>query len=177
MKLIENSEHEHPITLCEWSDVAARLALVDRPEHRVYGLPPGGMIAAGFLTVAENCTDPADATHILIDCVRDPEMLDHIRRNYPNHEVAVLFDETSTDRHRGTMIMPWEAAEPPKPVSPSRTGMGENEWQLWQLLTQAIEGAADIDWYDPDTYGVFMSHVKTARSLVESCPTVRAMLE
>ncbi|NCC93934.1 MAG: hypothetical protein EOM10_11730 [Opitutae bacterium] len=177
MKTIENSEHDQPITVCDWKDVAARLALVDRPENIVYGVPPGGMIAAGFLAVATNVADPADANTILIDVIREPEDLDAIERRFPDLTVKALFDQTSTDRNRGWLVMPWEEQEPAKQPTRGKSGLTEEEWAVRSCLESAIDGALALDWPNPATLESFYSHAYTALALLQSRPVERALLE
>jgi len=176
VKTIENSEHDQPITLCDWQDVAARLALVDRPTNTVYGVPAGGMIAAGFLAAATNTPDPAAANTILVDVIRSHEQRDAIRRQFPDKNIRVLFDETSTDRNRGYMVMPWEEQEPEIPTERGRSGLTDPEWSLWQAITEAIEQGMSLPWPCPETAEAFFHHATAARAMIEARPTERALV-
>jgi hypothetical protein len=177
MKTIDNSEHDQPITLCDWNDVGARLSLVDRPENTVYGVPSGGMIAAGFLAAAKNVHDPTEASIILVDVIRSDEQREAIERQFPDKGIRVLFDQTATDRNRGWLVMPWEEQEPAKPTERGRSGLADAEWSLWQSLTGAIEQAMGMPWLDPASAEAFRLHATAARATIEARPTERALLD
>lgn len=177
MKTIENSEHDQPITICDWHDVAARLALVDRPDNIVYGVPPGGMIAAGFLEKAKNATRPSTANTILLDVIREPDDLDAIERRFPDVAVKALFDQTSTDRNRGWLVMPWEEQEPAKQPTRGKTGLTEEEWAVWQEFSGVVGRATELPWVNPVAIEAFHSHAMTALAMIEARPVQRAILE
>ena len=52
-----------------WEEVFRALAPYDYKENIVYGVPKGGMIAAGFLKTARVTHDPSKANIILDDVV------------------------------------------------------------------------------------------------------------
>lgn len=103
-----------------WSDVFARIAVVreailntfgTRLSVRVYGVPRGGMIVAGFLCNVPNlcmCCDPTIASLIVDDIVDAGERRDGSRRRYPTIPFYSLFDKTGADAHLGKIVMPWE---------------------------------------------------------------------
>lgn len=177
MKSYADSEHDQDVTLCDWQDVAMRLALVDRPENVVYGIPPGGMIASGFLAAATNVQDPADANVILVDVIRGSDEFTSLRERYPGKEVKALFDQTATDRKRGWLVMPWESQADAKPTTRGQSRLTDEEWSIWQTLTAAIEIAMAMPWPDPATAEEFYRHVTIARALIEARPCERALLE
>lgn len=177
MKTLSDSEHDQDVTLCDWKDVAARLALIDRTENVVYGIPPGGMIAAGFLSVATNVRDPDDANVILVDVIRNPDELTALEEQYPGKEVKALFDQTATDRKRGWLVMPWESQADAKPTTRGQSRLTDEEWSIWQTLTAAIEAAMSMPWPDLATAEEFYAHITVARALIEARPTERALLE
>jgi len=177
MKSYADSEHDQDVTLCEWADVTMRLALIDRPENVVYGIPPGGMIAAGFLAAATNVQDPEEASVILVDVVRSPDEFAALREQYPGKEVKALFDQTTIDRKRGWLVMPWESQADAKPTTRGKSRLTDEEWSLWQTLTATIETAMSMPWPDPATAEEFYAHITVARALIESRPVERALLE
>ena len=177
MKTLSDSEHDQDVTLCEWADVTMRLALVDRPENVVYGIPPGGMIAAGFLAAATNVQDPNEASVILVDVIRNPDEMASLKELFPGKEVRALFDQTATDRKRGWLVMPWESQAEAKPTTRGKSRLTDEEWSLWQTLTATIETAMSMPWPDPATAEEFYAHITVARALIEARPVERALLE
>jgi len=176
MKTLSDSEHDQDVTLCDWRDVSARLALLDRPENTVYGVPPGGMIAAGFLSAATNVPGPTDATVILVDVIRSEEHRAVLHKQFPCQEIKSLFDQTATDRKRGWLVMPWESQEQEcqPPVDPARAGLTDEEWEAWQALDKAVDLAMGLPWPNLTLCEAFYHHAISARAVLSALPAERA---
>ena len=92
-----------------WDEVFEQLAAIDLPGTKVYGIPKGGMIAAGFLKKATITPIPDMADVILDDIFGTGSTLLH----YAKYKVHFhwLFD--TRQYPKGTwLVMPWEAEHP-----------------------------------------------------------------
>jgi hypothetical protein len=67
-----------------WDGFFALLKEYDKPENIVYGVPKGGMIAAGFLKQAKITHDPFQATMILDDVIDSGVTRAHYLRLFPH---------------------------------------------------------------------------------------------
>ena len=54
-----------------WQEIMSKInkSGIDQKDHKIYGVPKGGMIAAGFLQNATSVYDPKVADFILDDIV------------------------------------------------------------------------------------------------------------
>lgn len=107
--MTEIPKREEKVVLTWW-EVLHRLSEIDvRSSSRVYGVPRGGMIAAGFLQECENVTDPDQADIILDDLVDSGKTREHWRSRYPGKEFIALFDKQIETRLQGRwVVFPWE---------------------------------------------------------------------
>lgn len=100
----------------EWEDVYERLAQVDLPGNRIYGVPRGGMIACAFLKQAEVVTHPSDATHILDDVLDSGITKQKFTKDYPNTPfIALVWKgawEGNSDLAGKWVEFPWDAQHP-----------------------------------------------------------------
>lgn len=91
-----------------WDDIHTTLQKIDRPDEIVYGVPKGGMIAAGFLTKATITTHPEKATIILDDLVDSGKTKEYYQNLYPDIPFVALFEKTTPE----WIVFPWEAQHP-----------------------------------------------------------------
>jgi GTP cyclohydrolase I len=94
-----------------WPMVFEQLEMIDHPEESVYGIPKGGMIAAGFLTQATNATRPEHATIILDDILDSGETIKKYMGEYPKKKFHVLFNKRLNLENKW-VVFPWEAQHP-----------------------------------------------------------------
>lgn len=94
-----------------WEEVFQRLMKYDHQGNFIYGVPKGGMIAAGFLKVASTTNDPSKANIILDDLIDSGATREKYKQMYPDIPFVGLFDkekENITD----WLIFPWEYEHP-----------------------------------------------------------------
>jgi len=104
-----------------WDDVFSRLSTIDIYGNVVYGIPKGGMIAAGFLKHAKVTHDPALANIILDDICDSGKTMDKYMDMLPKLDrrtaFYALFDKqvSSVDRQLcegAWLVFPWEKDHP-----------------------------------------------------------------
>lgn len=95
-------------TILTWDDIQERLAPLDKANTKVYGVPRGGMIVAGFLRQAENVTDPEQADLILDDIIDSGRTKDRYRESFPQTPFVGLIDKQTGDNDMGWVVFPWE---------------------------------------------------------------------
>jgi GTP cyclohydrolase I len=91
-----------------WDTVFEALKLVDLPENTVYGVPKGGMIAAGFLKHAKRTWKPEDANIILDDLVDSGATKAKYEQRFPSAKFVALVEKQNND----WIVFPWEADHP-----------------------------------------------------------------
>lgn len=91
-----------------WEEVFRALAPYDYKENIVYGVPKGGMIAAGFLKTARVTHDPSKANIILDDVVDSGATKRLYESKYPDAAFISLIEKKDTE----WLIFPWEADHP-----------------------------------------------------------------
>lgn len=94
-----------------WLEVMMALDNFDKEGRKVYGVPKGGMIAAGFLRSAISICDPKESDLILDDLIDSGATKEKYGAFYPGKPFAVLFDK----KEMGTndwLVMPWEKDHP-----------------------------------------------------------------
>jgi GTP cyclohydrolase I len=101
-----------------WEEIFIRLKYIDRPENIVYGIPKGGMIAAGFLKHAKRTHDPKEANYLLDDIIDTGKTI----RSYTtkiNNKCSVygLYDlllssEDAKFYKDKWLVFPWEQEHP-----------------------------------------------------------------
>lgn len=91
-----------------WDDIFEALELVDSPENIVYGVPKGGMIAAGFLKHAKRAWRPEDANIILDDLIDSGATKAKYEQKFPSAEFVALVEKRNND----WIVFPWEADHP-----------------------------------------------------------------
>jgi GTP cyclohydrolase I len=84
------------------------LAPIDKPGNVVYGVPKGGMIAAGFLKNAKKTWRPEEANIILDDIVDSGATRQKYAQKYPDAQFIALVEKTD----REWLVFPWEADHP-----------------------------------------------------------------
>jgi GTP cyclohydrolase IA len=92
-----------------WEEIFERLKLIDKPENIVYGIPKGGMIAAGFLKYARSTWDPKEATIILDDLIDSGQTKTKYITQYPSAQFISLIEKK---KDQGWIMFPWEADHP-----------------------------------------------------------------
>lgn len=94
-----------------WDEIFERLKIIDLPGDIIYGIPNGGMIAAGFLKRAEITHDPRKATVILddiLDSGKTQEKYKHFNKSF-----FPLFNKlVNPTLHDRWLVMPWENDHP-----------------------------------------------------------------
>lgn len=100
--------------ILEWTDVHQALARYDSPEHRIYGVPRGGMIACAFLKNAEVVTHPFYATHILDDIIDSGKTAERYKKEYPDLPFVALLNkkELGTKHQKKWVEFPWDTDHP-----------------------------------------------------------------
>jgi GTP cyclohydrolase I len=94
-----------------WDEIFEALETVDYPENVVYGIPKGGMIAAGFLKHAEITGDPSRA-NVFLDDVKDSGWTESFyKKQFPGVPFVVLIDKTIQNKN-DWIVFPWEADHP-----------------------------------------------------------------
>jgi GTP cyclohydrolase I len=155
-----------------WESVFEGLEVIDKKGVRVFGVPRGGMIAAGFLKHATNVHTPEIADIILDDIVDSGRTRDYYKKNFPNTDFVALVDKTTIDKDLGWVVFPWERDEEASAEDicmrllqyigedPFREGLQETPkrflkaWQYWtsgykqnpaELLKVFEDGAENYD--------------------------------
>jgi len=96
-----------------WDEIFNRLAEFDDKRWIIYGVPKGGMIAAGFLNQATVSHYPDGADLILDDLIDSGKTKSIYREKYPNTQFVALFDKSDGSRPPDEWIVfPWEADHP-----------------------------------------------------------------
>lgn len=90
-----------------WDEFFILLAAFDSQKHIVYGVPKGGMIAAGFLKHAKVTHDPGKATVILDDIIDSGVTKEHYNKLFPTTSFVSLIDKRNTPDY-GWVTFPWE---------------------------------------------------------------------
>lgn len=99
--------------LITWPMVFNRLEMIDRPGEVVYGIPKGGMIAAGFLTEAINTTKPELATIILDDILDSGHTMQKYMKEFPKKKFHVLYNKKLDPALKDKwVVFPWEEQHP-----------------------------------------------------------------
>lgn len=90
-----------------WGDVGEALEPIDKPGNTVYGVPKGGMIAAGFLEQATITPYPDEANIILDDIVDSGRTRQKYLDKYPDAKFVALFEKRDE-----WLVFPWEKDHP-----------------------------------------------------------------
>ena len=90
-----------------WGDVGEALEPIDKPGNTVYGVPKGGMIAAGFLEQAAITPYPDEANIILDDIVDSGRTRQKYLDKYPDAKFVALFEKRDE-----WLVFPWEKDHP-----------------------------------------------------------------
>ena len=99
---------KHYIT---WEEIFEMLKLIDTPNHVVYGIPKGGMIASAFLKKAYITHDPLEADIILDDIISTGCTLGtYVEKYGDNKTYHALFDARNYPNQ--WLVFPWEAEHP-----------------------------------------------------------------
>ena len=97
-----------------WRQVFDKLAEIVPSGAVVYGVPRGGMIAAGFVSHAAITHDPNKATVILDDIVDSGRTRDEYATKYPGLPFVALVEKTGEDSGFGWVVFPWERETGPE---------------------------------------------------------------
>jgi GTP cyclohydrolase I len=94
-----------------WKEVFDRISSYNFAKGlKVYGVPKGGMILAGFLKNVELVTDP-DYAELIVDDIRDSGKTEQYYKNlFPTTPVISFFHKS--DFPGQWVIFPWEANHP-----------------------------------------------------------------
>jgi GTP cyclohydrolase I len=98
-----------------WDDVFEALKVIDIPENVVYGIPKGGMIAAGFLKHARVTHDPIFANVIFDDIIDSGRTIQKYQKEFPNASIHALIDQRyARQQNMETYwwVFPWEKDHP-----------------------------------------------------------------
>jgi GTP cyclohydrolase I len=99
-----------------WEEFFDRLKVIDIPDQIVYGIPKGGMIAAGFLKHAIPTHDPKMATAFLDDLVDSGATRDQYVKSFPGIPFFSLIDKAVSNITEW-IVFPWERDHPNGPES------------------------------------------------------------
>ena len=91
-----------------WEEISERLEPLDKKGTLIYGVPRGGMIAAGFLKRSTNITSPEEADIILDDIIDSGKTRDKYRKDYPEKPFLALVNKAGADVAMGWIVFPWE---------------------------------------------------------------------
>lgn len=94
-----------------WDELLESLEMVDKAGKNIFGVPRGGMIAAGFLKNATNVVAPDLADIILDDIVDSGRTRAHYKKLYPDKPFVALIDKTGVQKDIGWVVFPWENDE------------------------------------------------------------------
>jgi GTP cyclohydrolase I len=94
-----------------WIEIFDRLSRFDKTGAKIYGVPKGGMIVAGFLKKAKNCPWPEEANLILDDVIDSGATQSRFKSAFPNKPFVALYDKTKADKDFGWLVFPWEGNE------------------------------------------------------------------
>ena len=94
-----------------WKEIHGKLLSIDFPGKKVYGIPKGGMIAAGFCKYATVVDNPEDAIVIIDDIMESGTTMRKYQDKYPEKEFYSLFQK-SIYGHNAWLVFPWEADHP-----------------------------------------------------------------
>ncbi len=114
------------ITELSWAEILEALKLIDQPGNIVYGVPKGGMIAAGFLERAKRTPFPEKANIILDDLVDSGKTKAWYMQKYPQAEFVPLVKHEPGE----WIIFPWEKEHP----SGQNDSIQENITRLIQFI-------------------------------------------
>ena len=90
-----------------WGDVSEALESIDKPGNTIYGVPKGGMIAAGFLEQATITPYPDEANIILDEIVDSGRTRQKYLDKYPDAKFVALFEKRDE-----WLVFPWEKDHP-----------------------------------------------------------------
>lgn len=94
-----------------WAEILDGLEHIDDPENIVYGVPKGGMIAAGFLKQAKNTHNISEANIILDDLIDSGTTAKKYQEKYPQKDFVALFDKRNPPTN-DWIVFPWELEHP-----------------------------------------------------------------
>ena len=94
-----------------WEEVFSLLSTIDVSGKRIYGVPKGGMIAAGFLTQAINTWETESADIILDDLIDSGATREIYKQKYPHKQFVALIDKQKRGLN-SWIVFPWEAEHP-----------------------------------------------------------------
>jgi len=93
----------------EWDEVFRMLRPIDRKDNVVYGVPKGGMIAAGFLQNATNTPNAKHANIILDDIVDSGRTKQFYEERFPIAKFYALIEHKDPNEW---IVFPWERDHP-----------------------------------------------------------------
>jgi GTP cyclohydrolase I len=98
----------------EWTELANRVAEVDSPNLKVYGVPKGGMILSLLFTKAIKVFKPQDANLIVDDLIDSGQTRDHYAERFPQTLFWAAFDKQGKDLSYSDtwLVFPWERDHP-----------------------------------------------------------------
>ncbi len=94
-----------------WDTIFDKLQAIDYSGKKVYGIPKGGMIAAGFCRHATIVHKPEQADVIIDDIMESGSTMKKYQDKYSDREFYSLFQK-STYGHDSWLVFPWEADHP-----------------------------------------------------------------
>jgi GTP cyclohydrolase I len=90
-----------------WDDFFVLLSTFDKSDQTIYGVPKGGMLAAGFLKHAKVTHDPSKATMILDDIIDSGTTEERYSQLFPKIPFVSLIDKR-INSDCGWVTFPWE---------------------------------------------------------------------
>ena len=94
-----------------WKEVFDFLTPIDKAYNTIYGVPSGGMIAAGFLKQAKSTHDIKEANIILDDLIDSGATREYYQHKCPSKKFYVLLDKQK-ENIKDWIVFPWEADHP-----------------------------------------------------------------
>lgn len=91
-----------------WEQILEALKPIDIPNNKIYGVPKGGMIVAGYLKQAENTPFIEEADVILDDIIDSGRTKRMYENKYPDKEFIALIIKDSDE----WIVFPWEVEHP-----------------------------------------------------------------
>ena len=107
-----------------WDEIMTALEPIDKKGNVVYGVPKGGMIAAGFLRHAYVTYDPNIATVIIDDLMDSGATKARYEKQFPTIPFIDLIQKYDNE----WLVFPWEQGEV------DESGMEENLVRVLQYL-------------------------------------------
>lgn len=94
-----------------WDNIFEKLYEYDNEKNIVYGIPKGGMIAAGYLRKAQVTHNPSKANLFLDDIIDSGRTKAYYEDKFPNTKFVALMDKRLLN-NLPWIVLPWEKDHP-----------------------------------------------------------------